>query len=173
MGADAPPPTGREVGIDVGLTMFAMPTDGDPIANPRFFRREEQALAKAQRLDQVSLDVYRAVRATLTAQLQAAYSNLGERAVWQQVSQDAREHGAWGSASGDGEWWPACMSASAGGAPTSPTKRVVAWWRSKTCRCGTWFATLHWRRASTTRLGPSLRSCCATTQHGPVGSMSP
>jgi len=43
------PATGREVGIDVGLNVFAMPTDGEPIANPRFFRREERALAKAQR----------------------------------------------------------------------------------------------------------------------------
>jgi putative transposase len=37
------------VGIDVGLAVFAMPTQGDPIANPRFFRRDERALAGAQR----------------------------------------------------------------------------------------------------------------------------
>ena len=43
------PPTGQDVGIDVGLKTFAMPTQGEPIANPRFFRREEQALAGAQR----------------------------------------------------------------------------------------------------------------------------
>ena len=41
------PPTGQEVGIDVGLKIFAMPTEGDPIENPRFFRQEERALAKA------------------------------------------------------------------------------------------------------------------------------
>jgi putative transposase len=43
------PSTGQQVGLDVGLTVFAMPTQGDPIANPRFFRRDERALAGAQR----------------------------------------------------------------------------------------------------------------------------
>ena len=43
------PATGQEVGIDVGLKMFAVPTQGEPIANPRFFRRDEKALAGAQR----------------------------------------------------------------------------------------------------------------------------
>jgi putative transposase len=38
------------VGVDVGLTTFATLSDGTAIANPRFFRAEEQALAKAQRL---------------------------------------------------------------------------------------------------------------------------
>lgn len=43
------PATGQEVGIDVGLKTFAMPTQGQPIENPRFFRRDERALAGAQR----------------------------------------------------------------------------------------------------------------------------
>jgi putative transposase len=43
------PPTGREVGIDVGLKTFASLTEGDPVENPRFFRQEEKSLAKAQR----------------------------------------------------------------------------------------------------------------------------
>lgn len=43
------PATGQVVGLDVGLKVFAMPTQGEPIANPRFFRRDEQALAGAQR----------------------------------------------------------------------------------------------------------------------------
>jgi putative transposase len=43
------PPTGRQVGIDVGLKTFAALSTGAEIANPRFFRREERALAKAQR----------------------------------------------------------------------------------------------------------------------------
>jgi putative transposase len=43
------PPTGREVGIDVGLKTFAALTEGDPIENPRCFRQEEKSLAKAQR----------------------------------------------------------------------------------------------------------------------------
>jgi putative transposase len=37
------------VGIDMGLTSFATLSDGNTIANPRFFRREEKMLAKAQR----------------------------------------------------------------------------------------------------------------------------
>ena len=43
------PPTGQQVGIDVGLKTFATLSDGQEIANPRFFRQEEHALAKAQR----------------------------------------------------------------------------------------------------------------------------
>lgn len=43
------PATDRPVGIDVGLHTFATLSDGDQIANPRFYRREEQALARAQR----------------------------------------------------------------------------------------------------------------------------
>jgi putative transposase len=43
------PETGHEVGSEVGLGVCAMPTDGEPIATPGFFRQEEKALAKAQR----------------------------------------------------------------------------------------------------------------------------
>ena len=43
------PETSARVGIDVGLTTFATLSDGTAIANPRFFRQEEQALAKVQR----------------------------------------------------------------------------------------------------------------------------
>jgi putative transposase len=43
------PETGEQVGIDVGLKTFATLSDGQEIANPRFFWREEQALAKTQR----------------------------------------------------------------------------------------------------------------------------
>ena len=43
------PATGQPVGIDVGLKTFATLSSGDPIATPRFFRAEEQALAKTQR----------------------------------------------------------------------------------------------------------------------------
>src|SRR6266496_6615078 len=37
------------VGIDVGLKSFATLSTGEEIANPRFFRKEEKALAKVQR----------------------------------------------------------------------------------------------------------------------------
>ena len=43
------PERAEQVGIDVGLKTFATLSDGSEIANPRFFRAEEQALAKAQR----------------------------------------------------------------------------------------------------------------------------
>ncbi len=43
------PTTGQQVGIDVGLKTFAMLSDGQEIANPRFFRLEEKALAHVQR----------------------------------------------------------------------------------------------------------------------------
>lgn len=49
---DEPSPlsaTGQQVGIDVGLKTFATLSTGDQVPNPRFFRQEEQALAKAQR----------------------------------------------------------------------------------------------------------------------------
>jgi putative transposase len=43
------PETGRQVGIDVGLKTFATLSTGQEIANPRFFRQDERALAKVQR----------------------------------------------------------------------------------------------------------------------------
>src|SRR2546429_4177314 len=42
-------PIATQVGIDVGLKTFATLSDGTEIANPRFFRKEEKALAKVQR----------------------------------------------------------------------------------------------------------------------------
>lgn len=43
------PQTEQAVGIDVGLTSFATLSNGEKADNPRFFRQEEKALAKAQR----------------------------------------------------------------------------------------------------------------------------
>jgi len=43
------PVCSEEVGIDVGLSTFAYLSSGEEIANPRFFRMEEAALARAQR----------------------------------------------------------------------------------------------------------------------------
>jgi putative transposase len=43
------PPTDKVVGMDAGLTHFATLSNGDQIDNPRFFRKDENALAKAQR----------------------------------------------------------------------------------------------------------------------------
>ena len=43
------PPEPKAVGVDVGLESFAALSTGEKIANPRFFRGGEKALAKAQR----------------------------------------------------------------------------------------------------------------------------
>jgi putative transposase len=44
------PVSSEQVGIDVGLSTFATLSNGEEIANPRFFRSEERSLAKANRL---------------------------------------------------------------------------------------------------------------------------
>ncbi len=43
------PAVPTQVGIDVGLKTFATLSTGEEITNPRFFRKEEKALAKVQR----------------------------------------------------------------------------------------------------------------------------
>lgn len=43
------PESTEQVGIDVGLHAFAALSTGDVVDNPRFFRKEERALARAQR----------------------------------------------------------------------------------------------------------------------------
>lgn len=42
-------PSPKVVGVDVGLTHFATLSTGEHIPNPRFFRKDEKLLAKAQR----------------------------------------------------------------------------------------------------------------------------
>jgi putative transposase len=49
MEAQALPKNSKSVGIDVGVTHFATLSNGEQIANPRFFRTDEKALARAQR----------------------------------------------------------------------------------------------------------------------------
>jgi putative transposase len=47
--ADDPlPEAGTEIGIDLGLTHFAVLSDGRKVANPRFLRRAERKLRRAQ-----------------------------------------------------------------------------------------------------------------------------
>jgi putative transposase len=43
------PPTGRETGIDMGLTVFLVTADGLVVANPRHSHMAEQALKNADR----------------------------------------------------------------------------------------------------------------------------
>ena len=49
VGPELLPPSEEAVGIDVGLKSFAALSNGEFIENPRFFRRDEKSLAKAQR----------------------------------------------------------------------------------------------------------------------------
>lgn len=44
------PSNSDQIGIDVGLLSFATLSDGTKVDNPRFFRHEQELLAKAQRL---------------------------------------------------------------------------------------------------------------------------
>jgi IS605 OrfB family transposase len=47
-GEDPLPASSSEVGIDLGLTRFAVLSDGRKVSNPRFLRRAERKLRKAQ-----------------------------------------------------------------------------------------------------------------------------
>lgn len=47
--AESLPESDEAIGVDVGLSHFATLSDGSTLENPRFFRKEERALAKAQR----------------------------------------------------------------------------------------------------------------------------
>jgi putative transposase len=47
--AEPLPASDEAIGIDVGLKTFAALSDGEFIENPRFFRKDEKALAKSQR----------------------------------------------------------------------------------------------------------------------------
>ena len=42
-------PSGREIGIDVGLKVFLITAEGEAVENPRHYRKAEKALQKAQR----------------------------------------------------------------------------------------------------------------------------
>src|SRR5262245_22474042 len=43
------PKNEKSIGIDVGITTFAVFSDGKEIPNPRFFQKEQKALGKAQK----------------------------------------------------------------------------------------------------------------------------
>jgi putative transposase len=47
--AESLPESSEVIGVDVGLSHFATLSDGSTLENPRFFRKEQKALAKAQR----------------------------------------------------------------------------------------------------------------------------
>jgi putative transposase len=43
------PETGKSIGLDVGLNSFVVDTDGNSVENPRFAKKSDDKLAKAQR----------------------------------------------------------------------------------------------------------------------------
>jgi putative transposase len=43
------PPTGHQIGVDLGIKTFAVTSDGERIANPRFLERKARNLARYQR----------------------------------------------------------------------------------------------------------------------------
>jgi putative transposase len=47
--AEPLPLTGQEIGIDVGLNVFLVTDEGEPVQNPRHYRKAERELKKAQR----------------------------------------------------------------------------------------------------------------------------
>ena len=89
------PPTGKAVGIDVGLKTFATLTTGPPIENPRFFRQEEKVLARAQRKHQLALDTHKATREVVIERVKATQPDLDKAEIWHVVSQNAEERAAW------------------------------------------------------------------------------
>jgi putative transposase len=42
-------PTGKAMGIDVGLNHFYTDNNGDTVPNPRYLRQSEKALKRAQK----------------------------------------------------------------------------------------------------------------------------
>ena len=79
----------------MGLATFATRSDGQAIENPRLFRREERALARAQRHHQLALDAHKAAGAGVTQRLKQAHPELKEADLWQALSQDAAVQAAW------------------------------------------------------------------------------
>ena len=53
------PPTNEVVGVDVGLASFATCSDGEEIANPRFYRRDEADLQRVQKLKDAAKNAQR------------------------------------------------------------------------------------------------------------------
>ena len=46
---EEPVPTGKAIGIDVGLNHFYTDSDGETVANPRYLRKTEKALKRLQK----------------------------------------------------------------------------------------------------------------------------
>jgi putative transposase len=46
---EEPIPTGKAIGIDVGLNHFYTDSDGETVVNPRYLRKSEKALKRLQK----------------------------------------------------------------------------------------------------------------------------
>jgi putative transposase len=88
IGPEPLPESDEEVGIDVGLKTFAYLSTGEQIENPRFFRQEEQALARAQRrLSQAGNDTKRRKkRRKVVARIHERIKNRRQNFIRQQVA---------------------------------------------------------------------------------------
>src|SRR5258708_7545489 len=84
------PETGQQVGIDVGLKTFATLSTGQEIANPRFFRQEEQALANPRFFRQEEQALAKAQR-----RLSKGAKGTPERAERRKVVARVSERTAW------------------------------------------------------------------------------
>src|SRR6266516_4641722 len=82
------PESEEEVGIDVGLKTFAYLSTGEQIEHPRFFRAEEQALARAQRrLSKAAKGTHkRKKRRKVVARIHERIKNRRQNFIHQQVS---------------------------------------------------------------------------------------
>jgi putative transposase len=116
------PPVNPEVGIDVGLHTFATCADRVALANPRFVRAEEQALATAQRKHQRALDAHNANRAEITKQTTADHPAM-RSGRWSGTTLGNMPPGR--SATSAARWWHAPMNASRAGVPMSPTNTAA------------------------------------------------
>ncbi len=137
------PETGRPVGLDVGLKTVAMPTPGEPIANPRFFRRDEHALAGAQR--RLSRE---AKGAPARGERRRVVARVQERIAWRR-GDFAHQHGR---------------------RLVNPCDLLAVEDLSVNRMVHT---TIGSPRASMTRRGPGSRTSSPPRQHGPVGGRSP
>jgi putative transposase len=146
------PETGKQVGIDVGLAIFAALSDGQAVGNPRFFRQEERALARAQR------------------RLSKTEQDTPARAERRKVVARVYERIAWRRGDFAHQYSRRIVDASDLIAVEElAVNRLVRLVHHH----GLAKSIQEYPRVSMTRRGVSSRTCLRTRQHGPVAGMSP
>jgi putative transposase len=79
---DPLPPSSEQVGIDVGLKTFATLSTGEDIPNPRFFRSDKKALAKAQRALAREVDAHKEKGTPQRTRRRKVVARVHERTRW-------------------------------------------------------------------------------------------